>query len=232
MKWESVDQFGWNIPSERRKYYTQFVKKFHLIKWAQIDNNLLAMNLIKFMNGDPSYNAGLHVDHPHFIEFQPFMDHSLVFQGDKPWKRILTCGDYVDVDDELDFQDEFGKVYGLLSIYYPLEHWRNKSMVLSVFTTQRYIKYLVEKYNYAFSTSGSNRPVNALMVNGYHEAKLKKSIPELLKEVGYMYHPHFHVDISNVTNHPECPFSFLIEDQSHYEKQIKVIPDMYGQAVK
>lgn len=228
VQWRSVKDFGWSIPYGRKKYYTNFVKKFHLEKWARIDDGLSVLSLVKFMNGDPSHNAGLHVDHPALARFYPYMDHSVVFQGKEPWMRVLTCGDYVDEDDELDFQDEFGCAYGLENVMYPYDHWRNDSMYLSVFTTQKYTNYLVKKYDEAFSISGSPKPTSTIMIKGSNETKLKQSIPEILKPQGYMYAKRFTLDTSKLQSHPECPFNFKIESPDFSSKRVTLIPDLWS----
>lgn len=187
MQWETVNFFGWHIPQSRERFYKRFCKEFHVKKWtANLHAGFDIQDLVKFMNGDSSYNNGIHANYPGFSEFYPYFDHAVAFQGDKAWQRVLTCGDYTSVDNELDFAEEFATSYGLKACVCSYNHWRNEDMVLTAFTTQKYLNYLVEKYDEFFSTLGCINSKHTIKIGNPNKC-IKGTVPELLKRASACY---------------------------------------------
>lgn len=221
MRWKSIDKFEWNIPKELEERFDSFKKFWEVEKYGEIDD---VLDLVKFMNGDSSYNAGTKSDQVPSVNYFPFLDHPVVFQGNAPWKRILTCGDYVDLKSESKFAYEFACTYGLVKVKWPLTHWRNSNMILSVFTTAKYANFIKEARNTELVLQGSKNPVQTITITNGLPEKSEKTIPEVLKMRGTVYRES--VDVVTSQDDKNFPFCYLLKQFDDHE--VVVVADIFS----
>lgn len=229
INWTQTPNFNWCIPEKRKHYYNEFTKTFEVTKYASIGNALNCLDFRKFMNGDASYNSGVHTNWVDGEGFWPYLDHAVVFQGNKPWKRVMTSGDYVNKAESSEFCREFAACYGLENIYYPsIKHWRNGDMRLCIWTTSRYKRCLLNKgvhlksHNFSKAktlevTNGEEKIHNCL-VTDYIKQYFTYMKPVRVKRVS-------HCEDFYETSYGNYPFAILVNNGSVESKLFPIIEE-------